>query len=361
MRVERLTVRGFRNLDDLDRLIPPSGVTLLGSNGQGKTNLLEAIAYPTLFRSFRGAADREVARTGGPGFRVDVTAADGDGHRVELGGVFQLLPRRKTMAVDRAEVTRLGDAVGHLPSVVFVPGDVALASGAAADRRRYLDRMLALADRAYFGALARYRAALTQRNSAIRSGHVEVARAFDPQLARFGALIVASRLQWAREAGERFGDALEAIGEGSPAALAYEGRPELANEAEWEPALARAAGADRTRRVTTIGPQRDDLRLSIGHRPLREFGSTGQQRSAAIALKLLELETLRAARQTEPVLILDDVFAELDRDRQRRLAGQLQAAEGRQVLVSAPRRDELPAELDLPVWTVVGGRLDHES
>ena len=106
-----------------------------------------------------------------------------------------------------------------------------------------------------------------------------------------------------------------------------------------------------------MGPHRDDLRLEIGGRPMREFGSTGQQRSAAVALKLLELATLREARETEPALLLDDVFAKLDDERRQRLASRLVGPEDRQVFLTAPRAEELPRGLQLEVWTVRDGQV----
>jgi DNA replication and repair protein RecF len=108
-----------------------------------------------------------------------------------------------------------------------------------------------------------------------------------------------------------------------------------------------------------VGPHRDDLVLEIGGRPLRGYGSTGQQRTAAVALKLIEIASLSAARGTEPALLLDDVFAELDRDRQGRLARRLLGTECRQVFLTAPRRDELPAELELETWRMRDGRLER--
>jgi DNA replication and repair protein RecF len=110
-----------------------------------------------------------------------------------------------------------------------------------------------------------------------------------------------------------------------------------------------------------VGPHRDDLRLEIGGRTIRDFGSTGQQRSAAIALKLLELATLREARDTEPALLLDDVFAELDDDRRERLAARLIGPEDRQVFLTAPRTEELPRGLTLEVWSVTDGRVAESS
>ena len=137
----------------------------------------------------------------------------------------------------------------------------------------------------------------------------------------------------------------------------YRGHAELADPVAWDAALGRAIQRDQARGMTTVGPHRDDLVLEIGDKPLREFGSNGQQRGAAVALKLIELAALRAARGSEPALLLDDVFAAFDRERQRRLARRLLEVPGRQVFLTAPRPDELPPDLALPVWRMDAGRL----
>lgn len=354
MWAERLTARGFRNLADLDCALPPAGVVLLGHNGQGKTNLLEALYYPVLCRSLRGAPDVELARFGGSGFQVGVRLRDEAATR-EVSATFHAAGRRKRLAVDGAEVERVQDVVGAWVAVAFLPSDTNLASGPAAERRQYLDRTLSLADPGYFAALAQYRAALAQRNSALRQGRFDLARAFDGPLARAGARVVQGRVAWIAAAAEWFGGALASLEERGAAALAYQGRTELADADAWHAALDAARAADEARRSTTVGPHRDDLLLTVGGRLLRQYGSTGQQRSAAVALKLVELATLRQGRGVEPALLLDDVFAELDPPRQRRLAAQLLGVGTRQVFLTAPRRDELPGELALPIWEVEGG------
>jgi DNA replication and repair protein RecF len=265
--------------------------------------------------------------------------------------------RRKRILVDGDEPERLAEAVGRWLAVVFLPGDVDLASGPASLRRQYLDRLLSLADRGYLRALARYRAALAQRNSALRQGRPELAWVFDGPLASAGAEIVAVRERWVRHAGERFAAELDCIGERGVAGLTYRGAPELADPGAWAQALREAMAADRARCASTVGPHRDDLTLEIAGRPIREYGSTGQHRSAAVALKLLEMTTLREARDTEPALLLDDVFAELDDDRRQRLAARLIGQEQRQVFLTAPRREELPRGLGLEVWSVTDGRV----
>lgn len=357
MRLDRLVARGFRNLADVEWSVPPAGVALLGANGQGKTNLLEAIYYPVLFRSLRGAGDQELVKFGGLGFHVEVACEDaGEHHRV--AATYTAAGRRKRIAVDGSEPERLAEAAGCWLAVAFLPSDVALAGGPAADRRLYLDRMLSLADRRYLGALTRYRGALAQRNSALRQGRPELAAAFDAPLAAAGAVVVGARLEWIRRADPSFAGAFAELGEAETASLGYIGRVELADVDAWPAALAAARGRDAARGSTVIGPHRDDVALLLGERPLRAFGSTGQQRSAAIALKLIEIATLRDARGAEPALLLDDVFAELDRERQRRLAERLLAGGDRQVFLTAPRHDELPPDLALPVRRMTNGTFE---
>jgi DNA replication and repair protein RecF len=352
VRIERLVARGYRNLADLDREPPFPGLVLLGANAQGKTNLLEAIYYPVLFRSFRGAADAQVVREP-PGFSVDVHI--GGGAAAQVGATYS--GRKKRITVDGEESDRLSDSVGHWLAVTFLPTDVLLASGPAVERRQYLDRVLSLSNRQYLRALTGYRGALAQRNSALRQGRVDMAQAFNGALAAAGSALVRGRLDWMTTAAEQFAAELECLGEPGNASLRYRGRAELAEPAAWNAVLAESLAEDCARSVTTAGPHRDDLVLEVNGRRLRDYGSTGQQRSAAIALKLVEITSLRGARGTEPALLLDDVFAELDEDRQNRLAARLLDSGERQVFVTSPRRDELPANLQLPVWLVEGGRI----
>jgi DNA replication and repair protein RecF len=352
VRLQRLVTRGYRNLSDLDCEPPATGLAVLGSNAQGKTNLLEAIYYPVLFRSFRGSPDQQVMRQG-PGFHVEAHI-DGAGART-IAATY--LGRKKRITVDGDEAGRLADVVGTWLAVAFLPADLGLASGPAVERRRYLDRLLSLADRGYLRSLTRYRAALAQRNSALRQDSTDVAHAFGGVLAAAGADLVRRRLDWVRGAADQFAGEFACLGEEGRATLKYRGRTDLAEPGAWDEALATSLPDDRSRGMTTVGPHRDDLVLEIGGRRLRDYGSTGQQRSAAVALKLIEIAALRDARGTEPVLLLDDVFAELDRERQTRLALRLLGPTERQVFVTSPRPDELPPNLGLPVWVVEGGRI----
>ena len=356
MRLEALVARGFRNLAAVEVEVPAEGVVLLGDNGQGKTNLLEAVYYPVLFRSMRGAADQDVAAFGGSGFHVS-TGFDSGGKTRSIGATWSTTARRKRLVLDGIETTRIMDAVGACVAVAFLPDDVALAAGSAGVRRQYLDRMLSLAERTYLRALASYRAALAQRNSALRAGHRDLAIAFESPLADAGATIVAERRRWVESVAPAYAAELAELRETGTSSIRYRGHAELADPAAWSAAFAAAIERDLARGLTTVGPHRDDLVLELDGRETRAFGSTGQQRSAAIALKLLEIDTLARARGEEPVLILDDVFAELDGARQEALASRLLRGDTRQVMLTTPCREELPRGFDLPVWEVSRGRI----
>jgi DNA replication and repair protein RecF len=353
VRLVQLAATGFRNLEPLVLNVPTEGIALHGPNGHGKTNILEAAYYPVLFRSFRGATDAEMAGFSGPGFKVECRYAD-DGVTHNVGVRYTVSPKRKRITIDEADIERLADAVGLWLAVAFIPADTSLASGPAAGRRLYLDRLLSLADRGYLKALTRYRAALAQRNAALKQRSSAVA-AFDPALIEQGAVVVRRRLEWLQETAGLFAEEFRALGETAQVEARYFGRDTLADPDAWPEALAEARSRDEARGTTTVGPHRDDLVLELNGRPLRTYGSTGQQRSAAVALKLLEWDTLARWRDTEPALLLDDVFAELDTQRQNCLAERLRRLPRAQVLVSAPRRDELPEGLDLPLWHVETG------
>lgn len=164
VRLTAVALRDYRNFAHLDLPLPDEGLVVVGENGQGKTNLLEAIYYLQLLRSVRGARDVDLVRFGAAGFHLLGTV---DGERT-LGVGFERASRRKRVTVDGTPVHRLSDAIGGLPSVMFAPADVELVSGAPVIRRRYLDILLALTSRPYLTALQTYRAALARRNAALR-------------------------------------------------------------------------------------------------------------------------------------------------------------------------------------------------
>jgi DNA replication and repair protein RecF len=373
MRAERIVARGFRNLADLDLTLPPAGAVFLGPNGHGKTNLLELLYYPVLFRSLRGCRDGEVTRYGEPGFHITLwggSQGGQEGRETEgprgpawesVTSDYRAAGKVKRVRVDGSEPERLSDAIGRWLAVAFLPADLRLVQGPAAVRRHYLDRVLALADRGYLRALTHYRRALAQRNAALRQARADLAAAFDRPLAAAGAELVRSRLAWCRESARRYAEECDGLGEAVPMALRYRGDDALADPGVLEDSLRRAAARDQALGMTTVGPHRHDLELRLGGRLLREAGSTGQQRTGAIALKLCELATLGARAGTGPALLLDDVFAELDDERQRRLARRLLSPEAGsgppQTFLTSPREGEVPEGFALERFSLDAGTI----
>lgn len=362
-----LALRDYRNLARLDLAFPAAGVAIVGENGQGKSNLLEAIYYLHLLRSVRGARDVDVVRFGAPGFHISARTEGGVHHELSAG--FERQGRRKRVQLDGGEPQRLSDALGALPCVLFSPADVELVAGAPSARRRYLDILLALSSRPYLAALQRYRHALAQRNAALREamrhsgGKAEQRIAvWEAPLAEHGAVLWRARVTWASQASPRFGAVCAAIGEQSPVGLRYATalEPRSREVGAIAEMLARdleqKRGLDVRRGLTHAGPHRDDLTLTLDGRELRAFGSAGQQRTAAIALRLLEGETLRERLGAAPLLLLDDPFAELDVRRSGRIL-ELLAEQGLgQTLLTVPRATDIPPALtQLTRWSIADG------
>lgn len=352
VRLRRLAIRDFRNLARVELEAPPPGFVLVGANGMGKTNLLEAIYYLHLFRSMRGARDAELVRFGAAGFHLAATADGGPRDTVSVG--FERSTGRKRILLDGVESTRLSDALGAVPAVAFAPSDVAIVSGAPALRRRFLDVTLASTSRRYLATLQQYRTALAQRNAALRSSDARSqASVWEAPLAEHGAALRREREAWVEWARPRFATLGAALGETEPLVLRYrstiEGVPDPAGDTLRESlaaTLARQRERDIERGLTHAGPHRDDLDLRLAAHGLRRYGSAGQQRTAAIALRLLERAWYRERLGREPLVLLDDPLAELDPERARRVLGLLASREAGQSVLAVPRGDDIP-----PAWT----------
>ena len=192
MYLSRLHLRNWRNSAEQVLELPPEGAAIIGDNGQGKTNLLEAIYYLEIFRSFRGAPDEQLVRFGEDVFRVEGTLAAPEGGERTLAAAFERRRRKKKVTVNGAEPERLGDALGLVGAVIFSPADVEMVAGAPGERRRFLDIVLSLAEPGYLAALQRYRHALFQRNTLLRQGSPRaLVQAFDDALVASGSRVVA--------------------------------------------------------------------------------------------------------------------------------------------------------------------------
>ncbi|HUE76822.1 MAG TPA: DNA replication/repair protein RecF [Longimicrobiales bacterium] len=364
-----LRLRQFRNFPELDLLFPSPGAAVIGPNGSGKTNLIEALYYLEIFRSFRGAADDQLVRFGEEAFHIRGRFEDpATGRELEVTAAYERRRRKKVVTVDGAEPERLGDVLGRIGVVVFSPSDVGIIAGAPGERRRFLDIMLSVNVPGYLPALQRYRHTLRQRNALLRGG--APAAQVEPwtgALVESGARIMAARGEWVTEHRAGFAERYERIGGEAPGRLEY--RPSVPAAGVGSGALAEAmraelerlAGRERERGLTLAGPHRDDLGFIRGEdgegRDLRDFGSGGQQRTAAVALRLVEAETVRRARGRAPLILLDDLFAELDPGRSGRLLELLDEEPGQAVLTAPKASDVEVRHGALPRWRIASGQI----
>ncbi|HET6230251.1 MAG TPA: DNA replication/repair protein RecF [Longimicrobiaceae bacterium] len=373
MYVSRLRLRNYRNFADQEVELPPQGVAIIGDNGQGKTNLLESIYYLEIFRSFRGAPDDQLVRFGEEVFRVEGTLRDPDGREKEIAAAYERRRRKKKVTVNGNEPERLADALGGVGAVIFSPSDVEIVAGGPGERRRFIDIVLSLAEPGYVAALQRYRQALFQRNTLLRQGAAPaLVSAWNEGLIASGSRVVAARAGWVAERAAGFAAHYARVAGGQPGSIGFdpsiggwEGEtPSAADVADaFRAALERSAEREQRRGMTLVGPHRDDLTFAVeapdgSSLDVRTYGSGGQQRTAAIAARMVEAETIRETRGRESVILLDDVFAELDPGRSERIVEWIDSAEGGQVILTSPKPSDFQIHgHSLPRWRMSAGVL----
>ena len=367
-RLASLEVRDYRNLAHVALELPAAGLTLIGDNGQGKTNFLEAIYYFQLLRSSRGARDVDTVRFGAEAFHLRGDIIAPQAADVAIG--FERASKKKRVKIDGVISTRLSEALGMLPAVMVSPADTVLAGGEPSARRRYLDVLLALTSRSYLNALQSYRASLQHRNAAIRDiarggrANEESVAVWEAPLAQHGGTLVRERRDWVRDNAARYREICRAIGEQGPSAMRYESA--VGDVDDPAPALrellASRRAADLRRGATHTGPHRDTLSLTLDGRELRIVGSQGQQRTSAVALRLLEAETYQRRTGAAPVFLMDDPFAELDARRSQAIVEVLGHAAVGQVFLAVPKASDIPSGFTaLARASVEGGHIAMDA
>lgn len=375
MHLNRLLIRHFRNLGKQELSFPPEGVAIIGENAQGKSNLLEAIYYLETFRSFRGSRDEQLVSFNEEAFRVAATLETGSEveRPTEIAAAFLKRGKQKKVTLDGREPPRLGDALGSLAAVIFSPADAALINEGPGARRRFLDIVLSLNEPGYLGSLQKFRHVLAQRNATLKADQpADVVKVWNEPLIQSGAHVLKARGEWVAQWREAFSGYHGHISGGEQARLTH--RPGLPTvdddgcaaldrsgiETRFEEAL--SASADRERRTgsTAVGPQRDELRITLlgGDEDIdvRDYGSGGQRRTAALGLRLTEAETIRNARGKEPLVLMDDVFAELDGGRSERILELIGTDATSQVILTAPKDSDVRLRQDtLPRWRMIDG------
>jgi DNA replication and repair protein RecF len=344
----------FRSYADVELELGPGVTALVGPNGQGKTNLIEAIGYLSTLGSHRVASDAPLVRSGAD--RAVVRGAIVRDGRSALVEVEISSSGRNRARVNRAAVPKPRDILGLLRTVLFAPEDLELVKGDPSARRRFLDDLLIARTPRLAGVRADYERVLKQRNALLktaglarRSGGADLRTldVWDSHLSEVGAALVSARIELVEQLRPLVDKAYASVAEGSaPIGLDYlTSLGPAAREAADREAL---AAVELDRGITLVGPHRDELVLKLNELPARGYASHGESWSFALALRLASYDLL-CADGGEPVLILDDVFAELDVDRRDRLADIASHAE--QVLITAAVAADVPADL-------TGGRFD---
>lgn len=354
MYVRHLGLRDFRSWPQVDIDLAPGRTVFVGPNGYGKTNLVEALWYSATLSSHRVATDAPLIRAGASRAVVSTIVVN-EGR--ELAVDLEITPGRANKArLNRSPVRSPREILGVLRAVLFAPEDLALVRGDPAERRRYLDELATLRRPALAGVRADYDRVVRQRTALLKTaagqrprdaGLLHTLDVWDGQLAEHGARLLAARVELVNELRPEVEKAYQVLAPGSRAAdIRYRASVDL-DSGDYQTALLEALAVRRDteldRGVCLIGPHRDDLELVLGDQPAKGFASHGESWSVALSLRLAAYELLRADG-TDPVLLLDDVFAELDTARREALA--TVAGEAEQVLLTAAVPDDIPAGLD---------------
>ncbi len=381
MYVTHLVLHDFRSYADVEVVLEPGATAFIGSNGQGKTNLVEAVDYLSRLTSHRVATDAPLVRAGADQAIIRAAVVR-DGRTAVLE--VEINPGKANRArINKSPLPKTRDLVGIVRTVVFSPEDLALVKGDPAERRRFLDDLLVLRTPRLAGVRSDYERILRQRNSLLKTaGHarrgssnedsaLSTLGVWNSHLARVGAEILAERLALVADIRPYLGNAYATVARGaSRDAAEAEYKPSFTlpeesadrgalTEALLE-ALAERQGDELDRGVSLVGPHRDDLVLTLGpggeasRLPVRGYASHGESWSFALALRLASYDLLRADGD-DPILVLDDVFAELDTERRAQLAELVAGAE--QVLVTAAVDDDVPEKLAGTRFRVSGGEV----
>ncbi|MER6525431.1 DNA replication/repair protein RecF [Streptomyces sp. NPDC001508] len=373
MHVTHLSLADFRSYARVEVPLDPGVTAFVGPNGQGKTNLVEAIGYLATLGSHRVASDAPLVRVGAE--RAIIRAQVRQGERQQLVEL-ELNPGKANRArVNRSAQVRPRDVLGIVRTVLFAPEDLALVKGDPGERRRFLDELITARVPRMAGVRSDYERVLKQRNTLLKSAalarrhggragtDLSTLDVWDQHLARAGAELLAQRLDLIAAIEPLADKAYEQLAPGGgPVAMEY--KPSAPGEAhtreelygQLTAALAEARKQEIERGVTLVGPHRDDVILKLGRLPAKGYASHGESWSCALALRLASYDLLRS-EGNEPVLVLDDVFAELDARRRERLAELV--APGEQVLVTAAVDDDVPDVLAGARYTVSDGRVER--
>ena len=372
MYVSGLSLLRFRSYDYMNIKLVPGINVFIGTNGQGKTNLIEALNYCASFSSHRVASDQPLVKQGESSAAVQVVVEQ-DSRTVSLD--VEITPGKANKAKQNGSpLTKARELLGILLTVTFAPEDLMLVKGDPSERRKFMDDAITQLIPSYAGVRADFEKSLRQRNALLKSAYgkrteevLHTLDVWDVQLAKTGAAVMYHRLKLVENMQELVSDAYTKVSDDrGPLAISYVSNLEVpageltisSIESAMLAALAEKRNSELDRGITLVGPHRDELQLMLRDLPVRGYASHGESWSCALALKLSLFELLkRSSRGGDPVLILDDVFAELDEIRRSKLVDLVKDNE--QTIVTAAVANDVPKELDGALFNVIDGTVSR--
>lgn len=372
MYVSGLSLLRFRSYDYVNIKLVPGINVFIGTNGQGKTNLIEALNYCASFSSHRVASDQPLVKQGETNAAVQVVVEQ-EARTITLD--VEITPGKANKAKQNGSpLPRARELLGILLTVTFAPEDLMLVKGDPSERRKFMDDSITQLIPSFAGVRADFEKSLKQRNALLKSAYgkrteevLHTLDVWDVQLARTGAAVMYHRLKLVENMQALVSNAYTKVSDDrGPLAISYVSNLEIPEgelsialiESAMLEALATKRNSELDRGVTLVGPHRDELQLMLRDLPVRGYASHGESWSCALALKLSLFELLkRSSRGGDPVLILDDVFAELDEIRRRKLVDLVKNNE--QTIVTAAVAADVPSELDGALFNVVDGMVNR--
>lgn len=365
MFLERLSILNFKNIPEAELEFSANVNCLVGDNGTGKTNLVDAVYYLSMSKSSVGLTDGQSVRHGEEFFMLDGRYSLAEGAQRE--GVVCSFRRGGGKAIRRngKEYDRVSEHIGLLPIVMVSPGDTALIHESGEERRRFLNSFLSQTDREYLTAIVKYNHLLQERNRLLKMGGVgfdDILEVLDMQLSEVGTRVHAKRAEMIARLGPRVAE-YYAVLSSDREGVEVSYKSEL-SDVSFGDLLAGARRRDRLCGFTNCGVHRDDLRLEIMGFPIRKYGSQGQQKSMLLALKLAQFDVIRELRGVRPILLLDDVFDKLDMARVEQLIGMVSSDRFGQIFITDSNKVRLEGILakmteNYKLFGVAGGMFEE--
>ena len=320
MIIRSLELSDFRNYKSLEMTFSQGTNILYGDNAQGKTNILEAIFVSGTTKSHKGSKDREIIRLGTDESHIRTYVEKNDiEHKIDMH-----LKKNKTkgIAIDGIPIRKSSELIGLMNVVFFSPEDLSIIKNGPGERRRFIDMELCQLDKVYLHNLSKYNKIIIQRNNLLKQigfkrELLDTLNIWDEQLLLYGTRIIAAREKFISELNEMI-YGIHKMLSGGKEELVMQYEPNV-KEADFEKRLKESRERDLQLKMTGAGPHRDDISFMIRKIDIRKFGSQGQQRTTALSLKLAEIEMVKRVVNDKPILLLDDVLSELDRNRQNYL------------------------------------------